>query len=185
MCVLEWIEGHPGLAAWVQAIGTIAAVAFAVWLPMRDRRSAEKTAEVAARTPIMAAMVATTEAWNFLRSGSASFETKQKIAANLSAAHERLNGFALHTLSARAAVSFQEVRDAYHMAVNGFSDPDMYALGNMYLRGEFLERVQKLLEHAPGVLDANTAAGLARAIRETKAETAAREAKGEKPDGHG
>lgn len=132
----------------------------------------------------MAALVALTKAWNFARSGSGSSESKQSIVADLVSAQERLNNFALHTLSARAAVSFQEVRDAFLMAVNGFSDPKMHALGNTYLRGEFLERVDGLLEHAPSALDANTRAGLARAMRETKAEASAREAKGEKPDDH-
>jgi hypothetical protein len=31
---LQWIECHPGLAAWVQAIGTITAVLIAVFLPL-------------------------------------------------------------------------------------------------------------------------------------------------------
>lgn len=182
--MLAWIEDHPGLAAWIQAFGTVAAIAFAVWLPWRDRRAAEKTAEVAARTPIMAALVASTEVWNFVRSETGTLDTRQRIVANLNAAHERLNSFAIHTLSARAAVAFQEARDAFLMLVNGFSDPKMRALGNMYLRGAFLERVQALLEHAPGMLDANTTAGLARAVRETTTETNARQARGEKPDEH-
>jgi hypothetical protein len=33
-----WIEAHPGLASWVQAIGSIAALGLAVWIPANQRR---------------------------------------------------------------------------------------------------------------------------------------------------
>lgn len=35
-CVSYWIEHHPGLASWVQAIGSIAAILAAVWIANRD-----------------------------------------------------------------------------------------------------------------------------------------------------
>jgi hypothetical protein len=183
--VLAWIEAHPGLASWIQAIGTLAAIAFAVWLPTRERRAAQQTAEVAARTPIMAALVASTEVWNFVRSETATLEARERIGANLHAAHERLNNFALHTLSAPVAVAFQEVRDAFLMLENGFNDSKMRALGNIKLRGEFLQRVQALSDQAPRLLGDNIKAAMARAIRETTAETSAREKRNEKEDDHG
>lgn len=41
-----WIESHPGLASWVQAIGAIAALGIAIWIPNRqhlaDRREAQR-----------------------------------------------------------------------------------------------------------------------------------------------
>lgn len=42
-----WIEGHPGLASWVQAIGSIVAILIAVWISNTDsriRKAAEKHA---------------------------------------------------------------------------------------------------------------------------------------------
>jgi len=33
-----WIEGHPGLASWVQAIGSIAAIMFAIFVAGRESR---------------------------------------------------------------------------------------------------------------------------------------------------
>ncbi|WLH10799.1 hypothetical protein PSH58_18150 [Pseudomonas hefeiensis] len=39
-----WIEHHPGLASWVQAFGSIAAILAAIWIASRDsrmRRNAE------------------------------------------------------------------------------------------------------------------------------------------------
>jgi len=43
-----WIEAHPGLASWVQAFGSIAAILIAVWVSRADSRS-RKTAEKHAR----------------------------------------------------------------------------------------------------------------------------------------
>ena len=43
-CVSYWIEHHPGLASWVQAVGSIAAILAAIWIASRDsrmRRNAE------------------------------------------------------------------------------------------------------------------------------------------------
>ena len=33
-----WIEGHPGLASWVQAVGSIAAIMFAIFVAGRESR---------------------------------------------------------------------------------------------------------------------------------------------------
>lgn len=37
--LLGWIEAHPGLASWVQAVGAIAALGIAIWLPNSHRIS--------------------------------------------------------------------------------------------------------------------------------------------------
>lgn len=34
-----WIESHPGLASWVQAFGSIAAILAAIWIAGRDSRA--------------------------------------------------------------------------------------------------------------------------------------------------
>ena len=36
-CFSNWIEHHPGLASWVQAIGAIAAIGIAIWVPYAQR----------------------------------------------------------------------------------------------------------------------------------------------------
>jgi hypothetical protein len=45
-CVLHWIEAHPGTAAWVQAVGTLIALAIAiaipVWQAQREARDHRK-----------------------------------------------------------------------------------------------------------------------------------------------
>lgn len=46
-----WIESHPGLASWVQAFGSIAAILAAIWLAGRDsraRRLSENDAKISA-----------------------------------------------------------------------------------------------------------------------------------------
>lgn len=40
-----WIEGHPGLASWVQAVGSVIALLFAVLLPYLGRRADRKQAD--------------------------------------------------------------------------------------------------------------------------------------------
>lgn len=34
-----WIEGHPGLASWLQAFGSIAALGIAIWVASSQRRA--------------------------------------------------------------------------------------------------------------------------------------------------
>ncbi|MGN2250481.1 hypothetical protein ACFWZ1_10455 [Frateuria sp. GZRe14] len=34
----DWLEIHPGLSSWVQAIGSILAICVAIWIASRDRR---------------------------------------------------------------------------------------------------------------------------------------------------
>ncbi|EKT4476591.1 hypothetical protein QEL91_002264 [Pseudomonas putida] len=36
--ILCWVEAHPGLASWVQAFGSIAAILVAIWLSGRESR---------------------------------------------------------------------------------------------------------------------------------------------------
>jgi hypothetical protein len=43
--LLEWIEHHPGLAAWFQAVGAIVAVGVAIWVPAYQHKVARDDAE--------------------------------------------------------------------------------------------------------------------------------------------
>ncbi|MFP3369233.1 hypothetical protein [Pseudomonas sp. SIMBA_068] len=38
-CFSYWIEHHPGLASWVQAIGSIGAIGIAIWIASSQRRA--------------------------------------------------------------------------------------------------------------------------------------------------
>jgi hypothetical protein len=49
--ISTWIESHPGLASWVQAFGSVAAILIAVWISnteSRIRKAAEKHARKSA-----------------------------------------------------------------------------------------------------------------------------------------
>ncbi|SAI58992.1 Uncharacterised protein [Bordetella ansorpii] len=43
--LLSWIEGHPGVAAWVQAAGAILAIVVGFWHAARSRRHEREAAE--------------------------------------------------------------------------------------------------------------------------------------------
>ncbi|MBF8660822.1 hypothetical protein [Pseudomonas putida] len=50
--IFKWIEAHPGLASWVQAVGSIAAILAAIWIASRDsrmKRNAERESRKNAR----------------------------------------------------------------------------------------------------------------------------------------
>lgn len=49
-----WIEGHPGLASWVQAVGSIAALGIAIWVASSQRSAQLKTADKIARDKVSA-----------------------------------------------------------------------------------------------------------------------------------
>lgn len=51
-CVSYWIEHHPGLASWVQAFGSIAAILAAIWISGGDRRYRAKIERFARRDAI-------------------------------------------------------------------------------------------------------------------------------------
>lgn len=38
-CVLGWVEHHPGVASWVQAVGSVGAIGIAIWIASSQRRS--------------------------------------------------------------------------------------------------------------------------------------------------
>jgi len=38
-CVLSWVEHHPGVASWVQAVGSVGAIGIAIWIASSQRRS--------------------------------------------------------------------------------------------------------------------------------------------------
>jgi hypothetical protein len=42
--ISEWIEHHPGLAAWLQAIGSLVAIGIAIWVPARYHKLARSAA---------------------------------------------------------------------------------------------------------------------------------------------
>ena len=57
-----WIEHHPGLASWVQAIGSIGAILVAIWISGGERRHKAKIEKAARRDAIARAIDASEHA---------------------------------------------------------------------------------------------------------------------------
>lgn len=55
--VLSWIEAHPGLASWVQAIGAIAALGLALWIPSRQQLVERKEVEKKRKSMLLVFLV--------------------------------------------------------------------------------------------------------------------------------
>lgn len=57
-----WIESHPGLASWVQAVGSIAAIGVAIWVSGSERRYQGKIERLARKNSIDRAISAANQA---------------------------------------------------------------------------------------------------------------------------
>lgn len=55
-CISFWIEHHPGLASWVQAVGSIGAILAAIWISGGERRQRAKVDKAARRDAIARAV---------------------------------------------------------------------------------------------------------------------------------
>lgn len=53
MVWLMWFEGHPGLASWVQGVGSLIGLAIAIWVPKSVARIAERRQLVEAKRRAM------------------------------------------------------------------------------------------------------------------------------------
>lgn len=57
-----WIEGHPGLASWVQAVGSVGAIFVAIWVSGGERRSRVKIDKATRRDTLVRAIEASEHA---------------------------------------------------------------------------------------------------------------------------
>lgn len=77
--VSYWIEHHPGLASWVQAVGSIVAILAAIWIANRDSRF-RRHADIEARYgALVRAITAVEDAKSRAVSG---FEGVSKVGAS-------------------------------------------------------------------------------------------------------
>lgn len=96
-CVSYWIEHHPGLASWVQAVGSIAAILAAVWIASSDSRlrrkaetAAKKDAVVRAIAVVGEASLRVNAAIEGLKNLNVQREMMNTIAASLSQSQQHL-----------------------------------------------------------------------------------------------
>jgi hypothetical protein len=165
---LGWIEDHPGLAAWVQAIGTIGALVIAIWLPVGQRRATERASAIAARSVVTEALSALTVATKYRYESANDGPREIAIEQQLEMARQSLASFPVHSLSDGVVPLFQALRDAFFMCARGFTDRRVGKLGFLILRRKFLHTTRDAAVAAPGMLDAME--GLFRAIVQADAE---------------
>ncbi|UST66043.1 hypothetical protein NF673_09930 [Pseudomonas moraviensis] len=74
-----WIEGHPGLASWVQAFGSIAAIGIAIWVAYSQRKAQLKMTEKIARDKVEALIAVVESASVFITVIGALVEKKPPV----------------------------------------------------------------------------------------------------------
>jgi hypothetical protein len=60
--VSYWIEQHPGLASWVQAVGSVAAIAVAIWISGSENRHRARIEKATSREALIRATSAAAHA---------------------------------------------------------------------------------------------------------------------------
>lgn len=111
MNVLTWIEQHPGLAAWLQAIGTLAALGIAIGIPIADRKRLERASALAMKTLLARTMDTGEHAHAYLRRKRAETPEKDRVLKDLKAVDDALANFPLANLPPAAAPLFQRLRE--------------------------------------------------------------------------
>lgn len=111
MNVLAWIEQHPGLAAWLQAIGTLAALGIAIGIPIADRKRLERASAFAMKTLLTRAMDTGEHAQAYLRRERAETPEKDRVLKDLQVVDDALASFPLANLPPAAAPLFQRLRE--------------------------------------------------------------------------
>jgi hypothetical protein len=81
--VLAWIEAHPGLASWVQAIGAIAALGLALWIPSRQRHVDRQEAERKRRSMLLVFLVECEWVIAITQKDSATLDVRKKLIREL------------------------------------------------------------------------------------------------------
>jgi hypothetical protein len=81
--VLGWIEKHPGLASWVQAIGAIAALGLALWIPNRQRLAERKEVEEKRKSMLLVFLVECEWVIAITQGTSATLDVRKKLIREL------------------------------------------------------------------------------------------------------
>lgn len=157
-CVLEWIEAHPGMASWVQAVVSIGAVAIAIYVPWQQHRNdvsrhrateAEKRRML--RTRLVAAIRADVAAIDQILDSRIEVARKTKLEIETAAqAGEHIGGGQVgdaHRLSDRVIYTAvaQDLGELPSSVLNEIID--FYnAVGQMEYTGGLCSDVSKLLD---------------------------------------
>ena len=78
-----WIEHHPGLASWVQAIGAIAALGIAIWIPNRQRFADRREAQRKEKTLLLVFLVDCEFVITITQGNSATSDVRKRLIREL------------------------------------------------------------------------------------------------------
>ena len=124
-----WIEGHPGLASWVQAIGSIGAILVAIWISGGERRHKAKIEKAARRDALARAIDASEHAKT----------TVQKSAELFRSSHPQRGEIPRHLAAiVHAAIRVKEISAGPGM--------DSQLLGHLYEVSNSLVDAEGLIE---------------------------------------
>lgn len=80
---LGWIEAHPGFASWVQAVGAIAALCIAIWIPNSHRKSDRMEAQKKGRALLCVFLADCEYVITITQGASATSEVRNKLLREL------------------------------------------------------------------------------------------------------
>lgn len=123
MAALDWIEAHPGAAAWVQAIGSLLALGTALLLPYLQRRTLERARALKARPVVMDMWNAARDAYYFCTDNDGSM-SRADVADHLLRARRGIEDFPAHELQAAAIAHLFQARDRLVLLEKCFSSDD-------------------------------------------------------------
>jgi len=163
--MLPWIESHPGLAAWVQAIGTILAVLAAILFPMFERRRVERAAADVLARDLEALLANLFDAARGLESGM-----KTKFDARL----VDLEAAPLDRMDGRLAVFVRDLRKYVRaLAEISGADPALVGIrqGLVFQAGAIIEILARMRRVNGRLVDQNVLTATRNSIADKEAFT--------------
>ncbi len=165
--VLVWIEAHPGLASYIQMIGSLATLGLAFWLPHRQRRSLERAAALELRAGLRLAACAVISASQLFSNPEEEEEgppceppEPHKVAKELARACARLESISLQHLRHDHATLLQELQKLMERASDGFcawNEGDAHAFDDEEHAQSVYSQIVKIYRAIPETKDADIA----------------------------
>ena len=149
-CILVWVEQHPGWAAWVQAVGSVIALVFAVWLPAHAR-AVERNQAIDGRKSLFIVLLTELEA-SLMSDGPADPAALDEA---LSASLQKLDIFLAGETNleiAREVLAIRpEIKALIKIVGTGYLDPMWESYRSDILKLVY-EATIRMVEGSPGLL---------------------------------
>lgn len=119
--LMDWIESHPGVAAWVQAIGSLLALVTALVLPYLQRRALERARAQRVRPIVMSMWSAARDAYRYCYSNAEGL-TRADVAEAVARARRAFEDSPTHELKDTAIAHLFRARDRLVVLEKRFAD---------------------------------------------------------------